>query len=1389
MSVTKSQITSEIQVVREETVLRANTKDRIAGILDDINSIIEINTVSYTPQTLNSAQKLQALNNIGAASNIFNSTVDGKPTYNGNIMAMLSDVTSNVTPSSINGNIKINGVETTIYTLPIPLSPSIIAQDSNNQFVTIGEKTNWNAASSDAHTHPNKALLDTYTQTDSNISSAISLMHSPLTIGFSNGLSLSGQQLSLSLANSNNSGALSNTDWNTFNNKVDKISNETIGGNKTFNGITTINNSLTVNGNIYQNGATYETHAQQVYTTDDLIILRDGAVSGLPSSGVTGFTAKLYDGVHDGQLVFDNTGTARVGDIGDLQPLATREETPIDQGFAYWNNASFKFQTKLLTTNDVSEGSNLYFTSGRTINSTLNGYIVGANTPITASDTILSAFEKTQGQINNLQNDNETIASTYLPLSGGTLTGLLTANSGITVNGALTATTGIFNSIYINPVTLDLSGLDQATWYPVTINIPLSRRTRMRIMVALDSGTVPNWATHSLGFSVLCDWTSNGNGWVGIPITRTIHTYTYCCSTVSPIGGISQMGNSSNEVVYIRGGGKYFFEADYPVTPIIHTTSYTTSLETISPSTSLINDVFSSANAPVAFGAITATTGNFTTITGTSFNSITGLSSVSPLMDGTATPGISTLVSRQDHVHPSDTSKLNVSDFTNLATVTKEPTGFTDPANIIETYDSVARTVTLTGTVAAYWKGVLIPDLVSGWISPAHPNTNGTWFLYYDGNSFVWSLTSWTFDMLQIAYVNYGVTNKFALRECHGMMPWQDHQEFHQTIGTYSTGGGDLSSYVLSSTKLADRRPAVSSSTIHDEDLTTVVTALPAAGPYTQLYLTSTGTTTFTTAAAEIVPVSGSQPYYNQFTGGNWVQTLMGNNSYMSIWLVAVPVQADAGSQFYRYLWMQGQTSGSLVSEQATQFKDLNLGQISVLFPEFVVIGKVIIQYTSSNWTIHEVDKLTGSKVNPGSTPAGYYLSSVSVTSPLIGNGTSTAPLSIPAATTSVNGYLTSTDWNTFNGKQAALNGTGFVKVSGTTVSYDNSTYLTGTKVDSFNLRTGAVTLTSSDVTGALTYTPYQQNTALSATTGTFSDLLTANNGLTVNVNNGATNALTIIWNGNVGIGTTYPGLAKLQVTGDIYTTGALGFYVPGDEGARNALYRGGTDFTILRNYNEVYTIFDIWAPPGSLTDREATISLIRGDEPNQEFIDIYNDGYSSETQFGIRIQKRGTGQFQDFVFDQSDGNTKTPLMILKASGNIGIGYTTDTEIGNNKLAVNGNGYFNGNIQATGEVTAYTTSDKRLKKNIKTIDNALNIINKIRPVSFNWNDKAKELNSSKTDIIEFGMIAQELEKILPNTVKNMYNGKYKGINYIQIIPYLVAAIQELTEEINILKNK
>jgi hypothetical protein len=70
---------------------------------------------------------------------------------------------------------------------------------------------------------------------------------------------------------------------------------------------------------------------------------------------------------------------------------------------------------------------------------------------------------------------------------------------------------------------------------------------------------------------------------------------------------------------------------------------------------------------------------------------------------------------------------------------------------------------------------------------------------------------------------------------------------------------------------------------------------------------------------------------------------------------------------------------------------------------------------------------------------AGYGLQEL--TPNVLSVDTSLIQTKLSAATSSVDGYLTFTDWGTFNGKQDALSGTGFVKISGTTVSYDNSTY------------------------------------------------------------------------------------------------------------------------------------------------------------------------------------------------------------------------------------------------------------------------------------------------------------------------------------------------------------
>ena len=105
-----------------------------------------------------------------------------------------------------------------------------------------------------------------------------------------------------------------------------------------------VNGDLNVDGDIIQQGASYETHMEQVYTTNDYITMRDGAVSALPNGQYAGFQVKKYDGTNDGRLVIDKTGTARVGDVGDEQPLLTRSESgSLTNGQIFtWDSANSK---------------------------------------------------------------------------------------------------------------------------------------------------------------------------------------------------------------------------------------------------------------------------------------------------------------------------------------------------------------------------------------------------------------------------------------------------------------------------------------------------------------------------------------------------------------------------------------------------------------------------------------------------------------------------------------------------------------------------------------------------------------------------------------------------------------------------------------------------------------------------------------------------------------------------------------------------------------------------------------------------------------------------------------------------------------------------------------
>ena len=88
-----------------------------------------------------------------------------------------------------------------------------------------------------------------------------------------------------------------------------------------------------------------------------------------------------------------------------------------------------------------------------------------------------------------------------------------------------------------------------------------------------------------------------------------------------------------------------------------------------------------------------------------------------------------------------------------------------------------------------------------------------------------------------------------------------------------------------------------------------------------------------------------------------------------------------------------------------------------------------------------------------------------------------------------------------------------------------------------------------------------------------------------------------------------------------------------------------------------------------------------------------------------------------------------------------------------------------------------SSSDKKLKKNIKTVDNALDKVMALRGVSFDWKEGGAKA---------IGLIAQEAEKVIPEIVLRDENG-YLGIKYNNLIGVLVEAIKEQQEQINTLK--
>jgi hypothetical protein len=550
-------------------------------------------------------------------------------------------------------------------------------------------------------------------------------------------------------------------------------------------------------------------------------------------------------------------------------------------------------------------------------------------------------------------------------------------------------------------------------------------------------------------------------------------------------------------------------------------------------------------------------------------------------------------------------------------------------------------------------------------------------------------------------------------------------------------------------------------------------------------------------------------------------------------------------------------------------------------------IRALISLTTTGNSGVSSYNNTTGVLNVPNYTLAGLggiSLTSLSGSAPITYNS-STGAIGITQASGSTNGFLSSTDWTTFNSKQNALtlgnvtesvsnvlmfpdgqNGKTIGNLSIQVVQAGSTTngFLSTTDWNTFNNKQNAITLTTTGTSGAATFTsntlniPQYQAVLTNPVTGTGTT-----NYVTKWTSSSAIGNSSIFDNGNIGIGTISPdiysfgssgkyltlqsgsgGFSLIQVISDSTSGSGINF---GNATIRRASIDGlnGSHLTLSTNGSNSGTSVTERlriTSAGNVGIGTSTVSSATG----QLVTEIYASQYAT-----LRANGAGTVKGEFTANSQSNwlfigtttnhpvlfGTNDTERMRITSAGNVGIGTSTagtrltisDTngpkilltggssqngisfashgsaggnapefylyngntnaapgfslyDVGNASwrfTITNGgnmllgtttdNGerlYVSGSIRATGSITA--NSDARLKKNIERIENALQKVSEISGYTY---------NTIYDEDRHAGVIAQEIDKVLPEIV-NKGNDGLMGVEYGNISALLIEAIKE-----------
>lgn len=295
------------------------------------------------------------------------------------------------------------------------------------------------------------------------------------------------------------------------------------------------------------------------------------------------------------EVTKDQVGLGNVDNTSDAnKPISTATQTALNGKFSATDGNALKQRVDNIpelvatdiTVDSDNDSVNISLDKTSIVDGTLSGTTININSATASKAGILVPTDKskidkiiTNGNGTKYLSDN----GTYKEVQGGSAD---IESLKQYVNDSISSARSVGYMMQLTEI--DASGLDENTWYPVTIAAGERMNIRVEVLVALDSGTKPSWSTHERGFSVRKIWEFAPNAWgVNRDSNITIYLSDFIHADIDPVRGLGNLSHFDTCYVFVRGGGKYHFYASHEAKVILHTDTYAPGDQSVSPTTEI----------------------------------------------------------------------------------------------------------------------------------------------------------------------------------------------------------------------------------------------------------------------------------------------------------------------------------------------------------------------------------------------------------------------------------------------------------------------------------------------------------------------------------------------------------------------------------------------------------------------------------------------------------------------------------------------------------------------------------------------------------------------------------------------------------------------------------